>query len=636
VKTPSFISLLIAGLLAGQALYSQMPSIHDTVRIDDVVIKGKPSLRAAGFIRTVIDPRFSAYHKNGTVADLLNSASPLFVKSYGPGGIATVSFRGTGASHTVVTWNGINLNSPMLGQSDFQLMPVIAADDITIYYGGSSLAAAQGGLGGVVDITTKPLWNEELVSFDMTTSWGSFGRYSASFRSRYGKGPWRFSSGMSYNSATNDFKYRNNYLTGNDQSERRLNASSLQKNILQEAWYRTDKSVTGFRMWLQEHDRDLPVAINISPESHDENLSGMVLRSMLTHDHFGKNITWSGTVAIIYDEMLYRDRVTAISSPSSFARTSTRISALWNSGKRSTLKGEITSDFEAVTSENYPENILRNITWLSIGTEYLAAPWVDLNIGLVVPAVDWNLQTPDFSAGSAIMPFNARWLKIKSNISSRSRVPSMNDLYWIPGGNESLKTERALSSEIAISANSNSGDNRSFNLQVALFNNSITDMIQWQPGSSGYWIPMNTGLVRSRGMESTFSSKLATGKSSVLLSSGYSYTVSTEKGSPFQNIYVPKHMANGSLRFARGLSASGFSLRYTGRRYITAENNQYLPSNTVAEVWLSIDLPTRVGGFHSMLAVENLFNLNYQTIAYHPMPPRAFKLTLSWNLKKEK
>lgn len=636
MKALIHIYLLIAGLLAAQLLQAQMPSIHDTVRIDDVVIKGKPSLRAAGFIRTVIDHHFTDYYKNGTVADLLNSASPLFVKSYGPDGLATVSFRGAGAAHTVVTWNGINLNSPMLGQSDFQLMPVIAVDDITVYYGGSSLAAAQGGLGGVIDITTKPEWNKALFSLDMTSSMGSYGRYSASLRSRYGHGPWRFSTGMSYNSATNDFPYTNSFLTGYDQSERRNNASALQKNLLQEAWYRTDKSVTGFRIWLQEHARDLPVAINISPESHDEDLSGRVVRSMLTHDHFGKSITWSGIVALIYDDMTYRDNVTSINSQSSFSRVSSRVSALWNSGKRSTVKGELTSDFEVAKSENYPEDILRNISWVSISADYMAAPWVDLNIGLVLPVVDLHLQEPDFSAGTEIIPFKSRIFKIRSNISSRSRVPSMNDLYWLPGGNRLLKTERALSSEIALSAASRPEGNRSINLQVALFNNRISDMIQWQPGSAGYWMPNNTGLVKARGVESTLTSKLPVGKSTVYLSSGYAYTISRESGSSLQNIYVPMHMANATIRFIHGVSTSGFSLRHTGRRYITADNNQYLPSGTVAEIWLGVDVPTRVGGFNALVAVENVFNLNYQTIAYHPMPPRAIKITLKWIFKIDK
>jgi outer membrane cobalamin receptor len=95
-------------------------------------------------------------------------------------------------------------------------------------------------------------------------------------------------------------------------------------------------------------------------------------------------------------------------------------------------------------------------------------------------------------------------------------------------------------------------------------------------------------------------------------------------------------MANGTLRYSRGMSTTGFSVRYTGRRYITADNNQYLPSNTVAEIWVGINVATRLGDYNAFLAVENVFNLNYQTIAYHPMPPRAIKLTLNWIFKTEK
>ncbi|MBP6512026.1 MAG: Plug domain-containing protein, partial [Bacteroidia bacterium] len=56
-----------------------------------------------------------------TLADRLNRESALFVKSYGSGSLSTVSIRGTGAAHSAVLWNGISLNSPMLGLYDFSL-----------------------------------------------------------------------------------------------------------------------------------------------------------------------------------------------------------------------------------------------------------------------------------------------------------------------------------------------------------------------------------------------------------------------------------------------------------------------------------------------------------------------------------
>ena len=59
-----------------------------------------------------------------SLSDLLIQHSPVFIKTYGPGGTSTASFRGTTASHTLVLWNGFQLNAPSLGQVDFSTIPV--------------------------------------------------------------------------------------------------------------------------------------------------------------------------------------------------------------------------------------------------------------------------------------------------------------------------------------------------------------------------------------------------------------------------------------------------------------------------------------------------------------------------------
>ena len=59
-----------------------------------------------------------------TLSELLIQHSPVFIKTYGPGGVSTASFRGTTASHTLVLWNGFQLNAPSLGQVDFSTIPV--------------------------------------------------------------------------------------------------------------------------------------------------------------------------------------------------------------------------------------------------------------------------------------------------------------------------------------------------------------------------------------------------------------------------------------------------------------------------------------------------------------------------------
>src|SRR5665647_1335045 len=99
--------------------------LNDTVRLESIQINGKRITKNSNETRSEIDSITLA--KSGTVrlSELLSQNTPIFVKEYGRGAMATVSFRGTAPSHTKVSWNGLELNSPMLGMVDFSLIPCL-------------------------------------------------------------------------------------------------------------------------------------------------------------------------------------------------------------------------------------------------------------------------------------------------------------------------------------------------------------------------------------------------------------------------------------------------------------------------------------------------------------------------------
>ena len=111
-----------------------------------------------------------------SLSELLIQHSPVFIKTYGPGGVSTASFRGTTASHTLVLWNGFQLNAPTLGQVDFSTIPVFLADDIDLKWG-SGTSNNSGGLGGSVNIDSKTGFGKGLI-LDLKQTYGSFNIYT--------------------------------------------------------------------------------------------------------------------------------------------------------------------------------------------------------------------------------------------------------------------------------------------------------------------------------------------------------------------------------------------------------------------------------------------------------------------------
>jgi len=115
-KLTALIILVLALNLKAQVIY-------DTLLLTEFeVISNLVDLNSPTKVITIDSIARKELNLND-IGELLASYTPVFVKSYGKGSLSTVSFRGTGASHTKVLWEGLNINSPMLGQTDFSLLP---------------------------------------------------------------------------------------------------------------------------------------------------------------------------------------------------------------------------------------------------------------------------------------------------------------------------------------------------------------------------------------------------------------------------------------------------------------------------------------------------------------------------------
>src|SRR5207247_1685622 len=98
---------------------------------------------------------------------------------------------------------------------------------------------------------------------------------------------------------------------------------------------------------------------------------------------------------------------------------------------------------------------------------------------------EWNPLI--FSAGfDKLLPFN---LKLKAAVARNYRTPSLNDLYWTPGGNPDLLPENGLSEEISLMHDllKTSFSNKA---TITFYHHDIQNQITWLPDLV-YWAPKN-------------------------------------------------------------------------------------------------------------------------------------------------
>ena len=131
--------------------YAQMK----TVELKEVVIESLPFEKFATGSKIVkSDSLQMARLQNRTLADYLTQTSTVYIREQGNAMLASISFRGTGSSHTGVFWHGININSLTLGSTDFNSVPIFLFDDIAVQYGGASSLHGSDAIGGSVHLNS--------------------------------------------------------------------------------------------------------------------------------------------------------------------------------------------------------------------------------------------------------------------------------------------------------------------------------------------------------------------------------------------------------------------------------------------------------------------------------------------------
>ncbi len=242
-----------------------------TIELPEVTTNGVRPMSDIGVQRTVLDSLALKENVALSIADVLAYNSSLFVKNYGRATQSTVAFRGTSPAHTTVTWNGMNINTPMLGMTDFSLIPAYFIDEASLLHGTSSVNLSGGGLGGAVQLATRPK-DEDGWGLQYVQGIGSFSTFDEFLRVNYGKGGWHTSTRVVYSSSPNDYKYRNrdkkeniydddhNIVGQYHPWERNRSGAYKDLHLLQEVYYTTGKGDdAGLKLWYLDSNRELPM-----------------------------------------------------------------------------------------------------------------------------------------------------------------------------------------------------------------------------------------------------------------------------------------------------------------------------------------------------------------------------------------
>ena len=637
------------------------------IAIREVPVWGRRPMKSIGVEETKLDSAILKENIALSMADALTFNTPVFVKQYGRATLSTVSFRGTGPSHTQVTWNGMRINNPMLGMTDFSMIPSYFIDDASLLHGTSSVSETGGGLGGLVKLSTAPAAADGF-GLQYIQGIGMFRTFDEFLRLTWGDERWQVSTRAVYQSSANDYKYRNrdkkeniyddemNIVGSYYPTERNKSGAFDDVHVLQEVYYDTRRGDRfGLNAWYINSNRELPLlTTDYADDKQFENRQREhTLRSVLSWDHYRSDWKVAAKAGYIHTWMAYDYRKDPGSGiMNSITRSRNKVDTFYGQAD-----GEYTPNgnwfFTAGISahQHLVESIDKDIILQQGGKDIVGYDKGRIELSASVSAKWRPTERLGLSAVLREEMYGTKWATVpaffadcqlskrgnivaKASVSRNHRFPTLNDLYFLPGGNPDLRSESGFSYEAGLSFAVGKENVYSLSGSASWYDQHIDDWILWLSTPKGFFSPRNIKQVHAYGVEMQASLAVIPARDWKLTMNGtFSWSPSINEGEPIspadqsvgkQLPYEPEFSATVTGRLTWRSWGLLYQFCYYSERYTMSSNDITLSGRLTSYLMnnLSLDKAFALKWANLTLkgTVNNLFNEEYLSVTARPMP----------------
>ena len=624
----SWLTLLFATTYSAEAVAQ---SISDTIyQIPDVVISAPRSQYFRNDIKSDVFSQDEMRQFAGeSLGSFLISNTALNVKTYGTGGAASVSLRGTSSSHVQVNWNGFPINSVTLGSADFSMIPVIGFDQISIVYGAPGALYGSGTFGGAINLDNN-LKPEKALSGSANVSYESLKTVAGSFSFRAGNSKLAWKINAWGNLSDNEFTYYD-YIR---QSERKQTDGDWHDaGVIQQAIIKlSETSTLEAGLWYQVKDYNIPSRIgSTSYESQKDSTLKLFTAYKKTASRWGLQVK----AAFFNDEQSYIQKASAQSPVNSIESFINARQCYGDANFRYHILPHLSVDagiigtyiFADVSAygERQEEKGIAAFTGLkydrnrfSMQTEIRKEWNSNFNSGLL----------PSFGLAWKVMPDN--WT-LRVNTSQKFRKPTFNDLYWMPGGNPDLKPEKGFSVEAGSLVKILEKEEIILSADLNVFWMEVNDMIVWRPAGA-YWMAFNYQHVRSQGIDARLIFDFESGKfkyhSSLMVTLNHSKTDTYTGAEQEKMLYSPRIITSWENRFSAGIFDFTVWHHFTADRFY--DDDSLLEPYQTVDARAGVKIPVWKGKLGVHITFNNLTNITYELIRLYPMPGRYWSVKMGY------
>lgn len=607
-------------LFLGYQCFAQL----DTLKSFELIDKSNTSIET-----DIIIDKATEVNSSSNLTEVLSNALPVFIRNYGPGGIATLQLGGGTPQQTQLLWNGMKINYPSLGLSDPNVIPNGMIGGIDVSLGLNSQVHGSGGLGGTINLRPKQI---DKSGVELEFLGGSFGERAINASASLVKKKSVFQIGGGSYQAINNFPYIN--ITEFDRPIEYQEHANVNRTYghIQYKLYQNDKCFWGVNGFLSHNFREVPPSLLSPSKASLEDLMGLL--QLNYHREFSK---WKSESFLGYYGQVqdYRDSASEI-----FSETKSQNLQFKSTWERQFFKDKLSwrSSIDAMGQEldvAAYEEIRTNLQ--AAFSTLVAYQWKPSLRTYLTLRKEYNLQrfgpsTP--TLGHEFILKNERYKPaIGISVGKNYRFPTFNDLYWQPRGNEQLEPESSNSASLYF---------RFLPLKkLSWYNeahyNQTENGIRWLP-TNGVWQAENVELQKQMGIRSRIETSFELKKLSVTVNSGFEGLVSQLKQSSNdwkEAPFIPNYNFQASVKMVYENWSLLYQNQMNSRYYTNFENSIYMPAVDLYSALISYKLNPQLksGKLNKTdllfkFRVRNVFNKMYQSTPYFPMPGRSYQFSL--------
>jgi vitamin B12 transporter len=535
------------------------------------------------------------------VADVLREVPGLTVARIGSSGHQTSLFtRGASPAHTLVMWNGIEINTPFFGGYDWGQFSTSGVEQIEVVRGPYSALYGSDAMAGVVNILTIPHQSGVQASVEA----GGEGLFNAQVAGSHVNG------GLVLSGAFESRK--DDGFAENDDFEQQSANVALR-------WTSASHFSIGLTARYITYDLGIPTNLNFNLDalvpSLDRRQDGNERQIAIPIEQSLGRFTYE----LLLAENRREDTLDDPGDPFGpfFQNTDSRTRRARFTTRTKTGIGTIVAGAEVENTvvddvTNFGPNFLdkeRDERSLFVEDRWSGAfgkSRVELSAGIRWDDYEtFGSETSPRIAAAYILGSN----KFRAAYGEAFRAPSVGEMFSPFGGNPDLNAERSRSFEAGVDHTFSRGT-----IGVTYFNDRYRDLITNQG-----FVLANIGRARARGFELTTNGRVT---NSVLAGLSYTYTDAEDLTTGAELLRRPKHSGSAFVHATYGITEVHFIVLRTGVRQDILPVLPFSRTTNEAHTTADVNVQFHFGRFTPYVKIENLTDVEYEEVRGYVSPSR--------------